>query len=188
MTRRYVGDQLQDFQLEAALRRNETCDVFVSHKKDDERLALEVARCIKYYELVPWVDALDDSIQDGPQLDAKIRDIIRGSFSLMAVISDVTHESWWVPFEIGIAFDRERVLASYTDISRYELPSFLAKHPRVSNHTQLHRWCDRLRVLKQRTGTFLAEDARPSRPWGTVWASAGTTYVDEMQSLTRDFR
>lgn len=194
MPRRYVGDLLQEFQIEAALREGETCDVFVSHKKDDEQLALSVAQCIKFYDLVPWIDVLDDSIQgDGPELDAKIRDIITNSFSLMAVVTEVTHESWWVPFEIGIAFDQERSLASYVEKFEGQLPTFLDKHPKVWNHSPgLHRWCRVIKALKSELGvggspSYLAEDMSQPDRWPEVWASAGRSYVDEMSKLTRAF-
>lgn len=195
MPRRYAGDLLQEFQLEAALREGETCDVFVSHKKDDEKLALSVAHCIKVYGLTPWIDVLDDSIQgDGPELDAKIQDIIANSFSLMAVVTEVTHESWWVPFEIGIAFDQERSLASYIETFEGQLPTFLDKHPKVRKHSpDLHNWCRVIKAFKtklqgSRGAVYLAESMRQSDTWSRTWASAKMSYVEEMSRLTRVFR
>ena len=57
---------------------------------------------------------LDPSIYgDGPTLDDHIKGVITSSFSLLAVVSDVTQQSWWVPFEIGIAFDQSCMLATF---------------------------------------------------------------------------
>lgn len=184
---------LAAFDLREAIERRETCDIFISHKKDDEELALAVFRCVQYRGLVPWIDVLDDSIDgDGPELDAKIQDIITNSFSLLAVVSEATHQSWWVPFEIGIAFDQQRILASYVEQFRGTLPTFLEKHPKVRNHANLHQWCDRLRVVKTAMmasprGVYLAEDMTQPDRWSRAWTSTGMSYVNEMRNLARSF-
>ena len=41
---------------------------------------------------------------DSPSLDDYIERVLSRTFSLLALVTDVTHESWWVPFEIGLAF------------------------------------------------------------------------------------
>ena len=147
---RVRSGRVEQHSLQEAAVQDQTCDVFVSHKKDDEADALHIAKCIDLYGLVPWVDVMDPSIEDGPELGNKIKDIITNSFSLLVVVSDVTKESWWVPFEIGIAFDQYCLLASYTlGLRQADLPSFLKKQPRLTRHEpDLHGWCDDIKAKK----------------------------------------
>ena len=138
-------------------------DVFVSHKSDDEEKAVEVARCIHSCGLTPWLDVIDleDEADDEEMVD-RIQDAISRSFSLMAVITDITNESWWVPFEIGIAYDMRKQLASYCeDPEDVDPPSFLMRWPLVQNHSDLHYWCTMIKD-SDRTTPYLAEASAAS--------------------------
>ena len=93
--------------------------------------------------LSAWVDVADPTgVRDGPDLADYIRQVLASSKSLLAVVSSATKESWWVPFEIGIAFEKQKLLASYG--SRTSLPSFLYKWPNVQSDAELDRWCQEL--------------------------------------------
>ena len=134
-------------------------DVFVSHKSDDEEKAREVAACINSYGLRPWLDVTDlrDHEDDDAMVD-RIEAAISRSFSLMAVVTDVTNESWWVPFEIGVAYDMQKQLASYCEAQEeVEMPSFLWRWPLVQDHDDLHEWCRRMKSMK--TTIYLSEKA-----------------------------
>ena len=138
-------------------------DVFVSHKSDDEEKAVEVAHCIRSCGLTPWLDVVDleDEIDDEKMVD-RIQDAISQSFSLMAVVTNITNESWWVPFEVGIAHDMCKQLASYCENPEdVGLPSFLMRWPLVRNHDALHDWCTMINDL-DRTIPYLAEASADS--------------------------
>lgn len=119
-------------------------DVFVSHKKEDTPKAREVAACIASYDLTAWLDELDPHVHpDADNLTEVIRDRLDRSFSIMAVVTHATKESWWVPFEIGIGYEKERQLATYCEAPRRtSLPEFLDGWPLVCDHEDLHAWCD----------------------------------------------
>ncbi len=181
---------MRSFSLQEAHNNNETCDVFVSHKKEDEPLAMQVHDCILDYGLIPWIDVLDPSIHgDGPTLDEHIKGVINSSFSLLAVVSDVTQQSWWVPFEIGIAFDQSCMLATFVEpiSNESDLPTFLAKHPRLKSHEpDLHRWCEDIKTTKaqlQRNQLLMESQGRIIRT-----AAFRTTYLNEMRRMTRMYR
>ena len=187
---RTIDGTLREFSLQEAQEANEKCDVFVSHKQEDEDLALEVYRCIETYGLKPWIDIKDPTITgDGPDLDAKIQGIIVNSFSLLAVVSDATQHSWWVPFEVGIAFDEQCLLASFVKAptDRLKLPSFLSKHPRLKNHSpDLHNWCEDIRDTKQRLGK--AQPLMEQAARRVIRASTQTAYLREMRRMTNTYR
>ena len=178
------------FNVNEARENNDKCDVFVSHKKDDKRLAMQVYNCIMTYGLEPWIDLKDPTITgDGPDLDSHIQDVISNSFSLMAVVSDITQQSWWVPFEIGVAFDQKCILATYVEEQSDEskLPSFLAKHPRIKRHEpDLHDWCKDIKQTKERLG--IAQPLMESREGRVIRASVRSTYLNEMRRMTRQYR
>ena len=138
----------ENIELDSGLRRFRHWDVFVSHKSNDTVKAIQIAERISTNGLSAWVDVADPTgVRDGPDLADYIRRILASSRSLLAVITSATKESWWVPFEIGIAFQQEKLLASYG--SRTSLPSFLSKWPNLQNASQLDRWCRELGPLAQ---------------------------------------
>ena len=161
--------------------RGTTWDVFVSHRSEDDDIADQVARCVRTYGLTAWVDSdyLDPS-DDGPEMASKIKRVIERSYCLMAVVTRATSSSWWVPFEIGIASDMDRFLSSYGD-PVMELPSFLAKWPRVKNHTELHDWCE---DVKRKRAAY-----PPTVDDGVVKVSRSqrSKYMKEMRAMAKRF-
>ena len=159
-------------------------DVFVSHKSDDIRQALDLGRMIQSEGLSSWVDVLDPNVAgDGPMLDDYIERVLSRTFSLLALVTDVTHESWWVPFEIGLAFELRRYLSSFAK-QNVQLPSFLEKHPRLAADQDLRHWCAQLKQLKK--------NSRPERvlllEGHAVMAEDRMAYLTTMSRLTAEFR
>ena len=133
----------ESIHLNAAVTRFNEWDVFVCHKSNDAVKAVQIAERISTKGLSAWVDVADPTVRDGPDLADYIRSVLNASRSLLALVTSATKESWWVPFEIGIAFEQEKLLASYG--SRLSLPSFLYKWPNIQSDEQLDRWCSELR-------------------------------------------
>ena len=179
----YEG-QYSEISLQEAIDRRLSWDVFLSHKSDDTSTALDLARRVQSNGLSAWVDVQDPNVRgDGPDLDQYIERIIARSFSLMAIVTDVTSESWWVPFEIGLAFELRRYLATFATRS-VSLPSFLAKHPivRDKNFT-LRNWCDDIKDLKRRVPqiTHLVLEGH------TIRSSSRTAYMREMKRMSTKY-
>ena len=148
MARYFSTAKTESLTLESATAKGLTWDVFVSHTTEDDDLAEEVARCIESFGLTAWVDSdFFDAEQDGPEMASKIQAVIDRSYCLLAVVTNATSESWWVPFEIGVAWDRNKYLSTYGD-PRVKLPSFLAAWPRVVDHQELHSWCEEVQNKK----------------------------------------
>ena len=155
-------DKRQPITFSSAQIRFLSWDVFVSHKSSDTKKALQLAEKISRNGLSVWVDIADPTVKDGPDLADYISDVLQSSRSLLAVVTSATKSSWWVPFEIGIAFEKEKLLASHGN--RINLPSFLYKWPNIQTDTQLDRWCREVRSV-----------------------SKGAAYVSRMRALTTKF-
>jgi hypothetical protein len=54
----------------------------------------------------------------------------------MAVVSEVTKLSWWVPWEIGVATERRYPLATF-GAGRCELPDYLRKWPYLAAESDI---------------------------------------------------
>ncbi len=119
--------------------RREKC-VFISHKKEDEQAAIDIGKFLM--EIVGvniYLDILDEPLQTATQIenDRLIVDSIKKglecSTHLLCLISDKTHLSWWVPYEIGIADNNNLSIASLKLKTVTDIPSFLKIHPAFYN-------------------------------------------------------
>ena len=174
----------REISLREAVQERLEWDVFVSHKSDDVQQAVDLARVIQSEGLSSWVDVLNPNASgDGPMLADYIERVLSRTFSLLALVTDVTHESWWVPFEIGLAFELRKYLSSFAR-RNVRLPSFLGKHPRLAAHQDLRRWCARLNQLKK--------NRRPERvlllEGHAVMAEDRREHLTAMSRLTTEFR
>ena len=119
-------------------------DVFVSHKNEDQHTAEQVAKKIAQSGLKVYLDVWDESVDgDGPELVDYIESVIECCSSLIAVVSQNTVTSWWVPLEIGIATAEDLYLGTYLMSSgvKRRLPSYLWKWPVLVDSIDLGRWC-----------------------------------------------
>lgn len=145
--------------LDAAVARFARWDVFVSHKSNDSDKALQIAERISMNGLSAWVDvSAPTGGREGPDLAEHIRRVLNSSRSLLALVTNATKESWWVPFEIGIAFEQKKLLASYG--SRANLPSFLYRWPNIQSDSQLDSWCAEFRSFVPSTSEVYAARMR----------------------------
>lgn len=116
-------------------------DVFVSHKNTDTATAEVVAKTIVASGLSVYLDTWDD-MDDGPELVDYIESIIKNCKSLIAVVSQSTVTSWWVPLEIGIAITSDKCIGTYrTDRYIPNFPSYLTKWPILETMEDVRTWC-----------------------------------------------
>ena len=182
MARYYSAARTESLTLEAATAKGLRWDVFVSHTTRDDDLADEVAKCIRSLRLTAWVDS-DNLVtkHDGPRMASKIEEAIGRSYCLLAILTNATNTSWWVPFEIGISWDKRKYLSTYGDPPA-SLPSFLAAWPNVKDREELQSWCEEIKRKKatayptfRRAHVDVANEQRSS-------------YAREMTAMARRFR
>lgn len=111
--------------------------VFISHKQEDAQLAAAVAGHLRTNGLPVYLDVIDAQLgKSGPDLADYIRAQLEQCTHLLAVISAKTGASWWVPWEIGVATEKERFLASYV-ADNQTVPEYLAKWPYLRSQSDL---------------------------------------------------
>ena len=103
--------------------------VFISYRHTDRDHAFKIDQRLKVAGIKTYLDVLDEESRQGAD---EITDIITKRMSecthLLAIISDDTSKSWWVPFEIGEATYAENRIATFQlNILDYQLPSYLKK-------------------------------------------------------------
>ena len=181
MARFYSALRTEDLSFSAAAERNLTWDVFVSHTTTDDALAESVAECLRRHGLTAWVDSdFLSAHDDGPAMASHISAVIKRSFCLLAVVTNATSHSWWVPFEIGVASTSHRFLSTYGNPAS-PLPSFLTAWPRVKRSDQLPSWCSAILQRK------LRYDASRGAFGLTLGISHLMNYDDEMRTLSQKF-
>ena len=181
MARYFSAAGTEFLTLEAATARGLTWDVFVSHTTKDDDLAEKVAECIRSFGLTAWVDSdFLDAKHDGPGMASKIQRVISRSYCLLAVVTNETSSSWWVPFEIGIAWNSNKYLSTY-GIPRVTLPTFLKVWPRVKDRQELRSWCEE---MKRKKATY-----RPTIHETYLAMASGqqSSYEREMKAMARRF-
>ncbi len=181
MARYFSAARTESLTLEAARVEGLTWDVFVSHTTKDDALAEEVAKCIRSVGLSAWVDSdYLAASHDGPGMASKIQEAISRSYSLLAIVTNATSASWWVPFEIGVAWDRKKYLSTYGD-PRVALPSFLAAWPHVKDREGLRSWCE---TIKSKKATY---EPKFRRAFVEMASEQRSSYASDMRVMARRF-
>lgn len=112
--------------------------VFISHKKEDADAAGEIAAYLRTNGLSVYLDIIDSQLnKSGPDLADYIRHQLGQCTQLLAIISTRTQASWWVPWEIGVATEKERFLASFVSPEVSTIPEYLEKWPYLRNRFDL---------------------------------------------------
>ncbi len=86
--------------------------IFISHKKEDESEAKEIADYILSQDIDVYFDSYDYSLnsktREVPNLVVKaIVNALNKSSHIICILSEKTIKSWWVPYEIGFAFGKD---------------------------------------------------------------------------------
>jgi len=113
-------------------------NVFISHKQEDELHAREVFSVLTRNGVEAYLDVLDPHMgaQTSGALTAHIIEMLSKCTHIIPVVTDKTERSWWVPFEIGIATEKGRSIASYVP-RVMALPEFLHEWPYLSSTKEL---------------------------------------------------
>lgn len=110
--------------------------VFLSHKREDKNSTLNIANYLRSKGITCYVDILDPDLQSTDDITSKLQERIGQCSHLMAVVTNYTEKSWWVPFEIGVGTEKDRRIASY-QLNQVALPDFLTKWPVLKSEGDL---------------------------------------------------
>lgn len=132
-----------------------TIKVFLSHQKADSAAALEISSRLRvYHGIDSYLDVIDAHILKGGQdLADHIRNEMSKCTQLLAVVSYETRNSQWVPWEIGVAAEKEFPLATFVKMQG-DPPEFLEKWPilktmaHVDAYAEASKSAGKVRVAK----------------------------------------
>jgi hypothetical protein len=115
--------------------------IFLSHQKHDSEVALEVKIRLKInHNIDCYLDIIDPAIKIGEDLANHVRNELNQCTQLLAIVSEATMLSWWVPWEIGVATEKDYPLATFG--KNVELPEYLRKWPYMKNMADLDKYAE----------------------------------------------
>lgn len=127
--------------------------VFISHKKEDSAIAVNIQKAFLKNGVDSYLDVLDGSIsRGGKELTDHIKNNLNQCTDIIVVMSSVTKLSWWVPFEIGMSAQIDMPTASFLD-SQVELPSYLSYWPRLKTISDIDKYVS----VREETGHIFNE-------------------------------
>jgi hypothetical protein len=110
--------------------------VFISYRHTDRDKALEINRRLKNADINTYLDVLDVESQTTENITDVITRNITQCTHLLAIVSEKTAQSWWVPFEIGEATISNRRICSFkTGVA--DLPEYLEKWPKMTKSSEI---------------------------------------------------
>ncbi len=117
--------------------------VYLSYPQNRRELAEDIVTQLREH----GVDAgdLNDSIAAGEDIRSRLKDSIRQSQAMIALVTPESLDSDWLSYEIGLAEGLERlVIPILVDVSPESLPGRLAttKRLRVSDLADIHAILD----------------------------------------------
>jgi hypothetical protein len=151
--------------------------VFISHRNADDLIARHVYLFLLERGITCYIDDLDKDAKTTDDITALLLSRLSYTSHLIAVVTQNTAGSWWVPFEIGVATESAKRIASYT---RYRslLPEYLLKWPAMQSDPDLDAFAaeyrrDRSIVEKRASGSVTARRADADTFHRSLKASIG---------------
>ena len=137
--------------------------IFISHKKEDSAAALSVAEMLKQNGHTYYLDVVDNYIhKGGDDLAAHIRNELGKCDCLLAVVSHATKGSSWVPWEIGVATEKDYPLGTYL-IDNTSPLEFMLKWPVLRSRDHLVAFANALGHITSRTKSIELNERLASR-------------------------
>ncbi len=116
--------------------------VFISHRTADDAKAQALALRLKTkHNILSYLDHFDPAASTTRKITDLLVDRINTCTHLMALITNQTVGSWWVPFEIGVARQGDRRITSF-DNSTVALPEYLTEWPVLKNDADIDKFAE----------------------------------------------
>ena len=123
--------------------------VFISHQRADSTLAGNVALRLKPIIRSIALDLIDpEASKTGDKLGEHLREQLGLCTQLLAVVSQNTKSSWWVPWEIGISTEKDQPIATYAG-DNTTLPEYLRKWPYLRSNVELDEYAQVSKAAEQ---------------------------------------
>jgi hypothetical protein len=118
--------------------------VFISYRHMDRAYAININTRLMQANIKTYLDVLDAESQTTDDITGVITRNISECTHLLAVVSEKTALSWWVPFEIGEATITNRRICSFKT-GPTELPLYLDEWPKLTSDRDIEFFIDAYR-------------------------------------------
>ncbi|MCK8656148.1 toll/interleukin-1 receptor domain-containing protein [Pseudomonas umsongensis] len=118
--------------------------VFISYRHMDRAYAININTRLMRANIKTYLDVLDAESQTTDDITGVITRNISECTHLLAVVSEKTALSWWVPFEIGEATITNRRICSFKT-GPTALPLYLDKWPKLTSERDIEFFIDAYR-------------------------------------------
>lgn len=154
--------------------------VFISHKNTDQLIALRIQNALKTLGVEAYLDLLDDTITEkGEELTRHIRKQLNECSDILVVLSESTKTSWWVPFEIGMAAQKDLPTVNYLQTGII-LPDYLSYWPRLKSELDLAKYV----VARNKARQEVLNEQRSGRIYANA-SSETQRFYNELKSQLR---
>lgn len=114
--------------------------IFISHQQMDTNLANNIYELLKSKGVEAYLDVMYNlHSTDSKYLTNHLKQIVNKSTDILVVMTDHTKNSWWVPFEIGMAANKDLRIVTYLQ-SELKLPEFLDYWPRLKKYEDIQKY------------------------------------------------
>ena len=151
--------------------------VFISHRTADNEIAQRVAQRLTYHIITVYIDDIDQELRrlEGTSaITGLLVQRVNACTNLLAIVTQNTQGSWWVPFEIGVARQSPRAITTMTNLLDTLLPEYLLEWPRLRGDAAV----DTFAQLYKAQQRVLKEQVMEKR----ASASMQVSYVDQFQA------
>lgn len=139
--------------------------IFISHKNEDVVLAHRIAVSLMAdYRISTYLDELDPHLSAATgELTDHLRNSLGECTHLLAVLSSRTKQSWWVPFEIGLATEKGYPISTFA-AEVVDVPDYLRRWPYLRSELDLSEYVTTILALQEELGVSdLRKIARSER-------------------------
>lgn len=133
--------------------------VFISHNSQDKADAMAIADYLRSCNIDIYIDMDDEKLQkatakgDAKSIVEHIQDGLKYSTHLLALISDKTTTSWWVPYEIGYAKNAGKKIASLLlKKTNDDFPDYLKIETMLVTTSDVEDYAEQVLLCKNRYG------------------------------------
>jgi len=134
--------------------------VFISHKDVDSVVARQIAQLLYTNGISYYLDVLNNTTEcDGKRLTHTIRQELNQCSHMITVLSEATKSSWWVPFEIGMAAQKDVPVVNFL-LEGIILPAYLEYWPRLRKFSDLNKYISAIRTTDatiQKSAGYITE-------------------------------
>jgi hypothetical protein len=150
--------------------------VFLSHQRADSEKAAAIATRLKTNHAIDsYLDVIDPYLgRGGESLGSHIRSEMGKCTQLLAVASYATKDSQWVPWEIGVATEKDFPLATFANYTS-AVPEFLREWPYLRTMEDVDKYA---RASKAAEITYLSKRSASSSETASIRSASQTFFAD----------